>query len=167
MVHLNYKLPSVLALSLFIMACQSTPAPQKKPTTTTKTASTTTQVTTRQVPVIQSKDGVQDLRWNIKTIKGKKGLFFNETPYLRLTSNNQRVQAHTGCNPVFGTYQFNLQQKTVHFDVKAGHSSCDNALAQEAELLEAFADVRYFQVNGATMQLLNQQRQVLIQADQR
>ena len=167
MAHLDLKSIALIATTTLLVACQSTPTTQKTSQSNSKTASTTTQVTSRPVPVIQSKDGVQDLRWNIKTIKGKKALFFNETPYFRLTSNNQRVQAHTGCNPIFGSYQFNLQQKTVTFDVKAGHNSCDNALAQEAELIEALADVRYFQITGANMQLLNQQRQVLIQADQR
>ena len=167
MLHLNYKLPTVFAVSLFIMAFQSTPAPKAKTNPTVKTSSVTTQVTRREVPVIQSKDGIQDLRWNIKTIKGKKALFFNETPYVRLTSNNQRVQAHTGCNPIFGTYQFNLQQRTVRFDVKAGYASCNDALAQEADLMNALAEVRYFQNSGTSLQLLDQYRQVLIQADQR
>lgn len=158
------------SISILLMACQSQPAKQIKPVTqpTQKTVPlVTTQVTTRQVPVVKSKDGVQDIRWALTQVKFKQAQFFNEMPYFTLNSTTKRVQAHTGCNPTFGTYQLDVNHKTLKFEVNAGHMMCDNALAQEADLMDAFARARYFQINGRTMQIFDQNRQILMQAEQR
>ena len=164
----HLKLSAVFILSTLVMACQSSP---KNTTTSANTTSNkqlptlTTQVTTR--PVIKSQDGFQDIHWTITQIKYKKGLFFNQMPFLQLNSAQQRVQAHTGCNPIFGTYKMNFSQKTVNFDVKAAHMSCDNALSQEADLMDALAKTSYFQVNGKKMELMDQKKQILIHLEQR
>ena len=48
--------------------------------------------------------------------------------------------------------------------VNAGHSSCDGALAQEAELVDALQRIQRFQLVGNTLYLLDQSGQRLIQA---
>lgn len=156
--------------SLLIMACQSTPkSTAKTPNNTTAKGlpNLTTQVTTRAVPVVRSQDGVQDVRWTIAQVKFKKALFFNQVPFLQLNSAQQRVQAHTGCNPIFGAYKMNFAQKTLSFDVQAAHMSCDHALSQEADLMDALARTNYFNVNGRKLEFLDQNRQVLIHLEQR
>lgn len=167
---------SILRFSIFfsasivLAACQSQPAKPVKPIAqqTQRTVPVvTTQVTTRQVAVVKSKDGVQDIRWALKQVKFKPVQFFNEMPYFTLNSITKRVQAHTGCNPTFGTYQLDVNNKMLKFEVNAGHMMCDNALAQEADLMDAFARARYFQINGKTMQIFDQNRQILMQAEQR
>lgn len=166
----QFKLMMVIGIGGLLMACQSQPKSTIKTTNSqraTQTSTVTTQVTRREVPVIKSKDGVQDIRWIVTQVKFKKALFFNETPYLVLNSATQRVQAHTGCNPIFGTYQANATVKTLKLDVSAGHASCDNALSQEADLMDAFARTESFQISGKTIQLLDKSRQILITAEQR
>ena len=165
----NLKLGVFSALVIFISGCQSSPQPASKvaSTRTVQTGGLTTQVTTRQIPVIKSKDGVQDVRWQLIQIQSKPAQFFNETPYLLFNSSNQRVQAHTGCNPVYGTYTVNVQIQMIKLDVTSGYMSCDNALAQEADLMDAFARAKNFKISGKRMQILDQNKKVILEAEQR
>lgn len=50
-------------------------------------------------------------------------------------------------------------------EVNAGHSSCDGALAQEAELVDSLQRIKRFQLVGNTLYLLDQSGQRLIQAE--
>lgn len=164
----QFKMMMSIGISSLLIACQSQPITKTAPTQrTVQTSAVTTQVTRREVPVIKSKDGVQDIRWVMTQIKFKKALFFNQTPFVVLNSASQRVQAHTGCNAIQGTYQTNVAAKTIRFNVNAGHMSCDNALSQEADLMDAFARTEYFQISGQNIQFLDKSRQVLMIAEQR
>jgi len=51
--------------------------------------------------------------------------------------------------------------------VNAGHSSCDGALAQEAELIDSLQRIQKFQLVGNTLYLLDQSGQRLIQAQKK
>ena len=46
----------------------------------------------------------------------------------------------------------------------AGHNSCDNALAQEADLMDSMQRVKKFQFDGTNLYLLDEKGQRLIQA---
>ena len=57
-----------------------------------------------QPPAIQvrkSSDGVQDVEWQIMMIQGKRALFFNQYPGIRLNSVSKLVSGHTGCNTLW------------------------------------------------------------------
>lgn len=115
--------------------------------------------------MIKSKDGIQDVKWTIKSIKSKKALYFNQMPSVLLQSNVQRVIGNTGCNSIYGSYQIDVSKRTIQFKTSAGHQSCDNALAQEAELMDAFARVQYFAVQNKNITFYDANRQVLITAE--
>lgn len=151
----------VSSMCILLAACQSQPTANSK-----KQGITTTKATQKvaALPVIQSKDGVQDIRWTLSLIKNKKALFFNQMPNLLLQSNNQRVFGHTGCNTLYGSYQIDAAKQTIRFQTKAGHQACDNALAQEAELLDALARVTTFKLQGQQIYFYDAQRQMLLQA---
>ena len=152
-----------IAISLVLAACQSTPQPnnhkgQVKPTHRVQT------------PVVKKKvspDGVQDIDWQITQINGHKAKFFNQWPTLSLNSTVKTVTGHTGCNRVFGRYTFDFSQKKLDMEVNAGHSSCDGALAQEAELVDSLQRIKRFQLVGNTLYLLDQSGQRLIQAEKK
>lgn len=162
------KLISMMSVSLFLLACQSTPKnvskPQAKPNTL---PNLTTQVTTQAVPIVRSQDGVQDIRWTISHVKSRTALNFSQAPALHLNSAQQRVLGNTGCNPIFGTYQIDAAKKTITFDVKAAHMSCVNALSQEADLMDALVRSKYFELKGRELELFDQSRQSLIKLQQR
>ncbi len=114
-----------------------------------------------------SADGIQDIDWQITQISGHKAKFFNQWPILSLNSAVKTVSGHTGCNAVFGRYTFNFSQQKLDMQVNAGHSSCDGALAQEAELVDALQRIQRFQLVGNTLYLLDQSGQRLIQAQKK
>ncbi|PIL77470.1 META domain-containing protein, partial [Acinetobacter baumannii] len=55
----------------------------------------------------------------------------------------------------------------LDMEVNAGHSSCDGALAQEAELVDSLQRIKRFQLVGNTLYLLDQSGQRLIQAEKK
>jgi len=160
------KLPSkcfFIAISLVLAACQSTPQQNisKGPTKPTHRV---------QTPVVKKKvspDGVQDIDWQITQINNHKAKFFNQWPTLSLNSAVKTVTGHTGCNRIFGRYTFDFNQKKLDLQVNAGHSSCNGALAQEAELVDSLQRVQKFQIIGNTLYLLDQNGQRLIQAEKK
>jgi len=113
-----------------------------------------------------SRDGVQDVNWRIVKIKSQPAKFFNQVPFIRLNSVSRTVTGHTGCNTVFGRYDINTTQKTLNLTAKAGHQSCDQALAQEADLADALERVSRFQLNNKQLYLQDRTGQILIQAEQ-
>ena len=60
-----------------------------------------------------------------------------------------------------------FSQQKLDMQVNAGHSSCDGALAQEAELVDALQRIQRFQLVGNTLYLLDQSGQRLIQAQKK
>lgn len=154
------------SISLGLVACQSTTAPVQK-------ANPQKQIKARPVtnplpqPARKSVDGIQDVTWKITSIRQKRAKFFNQTPFFILNSAIQTVQGSTGCNAIFGRYTYNFSLQHLDLDVRAGHQSCDGALAQEAELVDALQRVKRFNIQGNEMLLLDQSGQILLQAQKK
>ncbi|MFU8925948.1 META domain-containing protein [Acinetobacter puyangensis] len=158
----------LIGMAVLMTACQShspTQSASKNKGSGQKATNTPLQLNTQSIPVIKSKDGIQDIKWMIKSVKSKKALYFNQMPSVLLQSNVQRVIGNTGCNSIYGSYQIDVSKKTIQFKTNAGHQSCDNALAQEAELMDAFARVQYFSVQNKRITFYDVNRQVLITAE--
>ena len=161
----------ILSVSVLLLtACQSTP--QKTQYQTKNTAQKTTgltrlEISKRTVPIIKSKDGVQDIPWTITQVKYKKALYFNQMPNILLQSNSQRLIGSTGCNALFGQYQINVPNRTLSIDASAGYENCNNALAQEADLMDALKRVEKFEITAQGIRFYDANRQIVIQAEQR
>lgn len=152
------KLGTVFMAVGVMVGCQSS-TPTQKPSTT----KTTTQE--RPLKVVRSTDGVQDITWEIRQIKGQKARYYRQMPSLRLNSQSKMIQGHTGCNQVYGQYTIDNSKRSLSLFAKAGYNSCDQALAQEAELADALQRVQRYQQSGKTITLLDARGQVLIQAE--
>lgn len=120
-----------------------------------------------QQKVKVSPDGVQDIAWKIVQIKQQRANFYQQVPSLMLNSAVKTVSGHTGCNSIFGRYEMNSAQKTVDLTVQAGHQSCDGALAQEADLVDALQRVERFQLSVNQLLLQDKMGQTLIQAQKK
>jgi len=123
-----------------------------------------------QLPSMQvrkSTDGVQDVDWQITMIQNKRALFFNQYPSFTLNSVSKLVSGHTGCNNLYGRYTYDFAQRKLDFEVMAGHYSCNKALAQEADLMDAIQRVKRFQFDGTNLYLLDAKGQRLIQAQRK
>lgn len=149
----------IISTALVISACQSQPQTTQSKTLQPKRVN--------QLPTLQvrkSTDGVQDVTWQITHIHNKRALFFNQYPNFALNSATNLVSGHTGCNNIYGSYQYDLSQRKISFDVRAQHLSCDKALAQEADLMDAMQRIERFQIEGTNLYLLDAKGQRLIQA---
>ncbi|VXA57557.1 META domain-containing protein [Acinetobacter proteolyticus] len=152
----------ILSAGILLAACQSQPTPSPKNTLQPKRVT--------QPPAMQvrkSTDGVQDVEWQITSIQGKRALFFNQYPSFSLNSVSKMVAGHTGCNQIYGRYKYDFAQGKLDFDVMAQHQSCDKALAQEADLMDAIQRVERFQLEGTNLYLLDAKGQRLIQAQRK
>lgn len=143
----------IIAVAITVLsACQS-PAPHK-----TSSSSSVE----RPLNVIRTSDGVQNIAWKIKTIEGKPAKYFFQQPGLQFNSQTKTLQGNTGCNVLFGSYQLSTQKQQLEITAKAGHQSCDNALAQEADLMQTLAAVQRYQLSGNTLNLLNNQNKIVM-----
>ncbi len=152
----------IFSAAVMLAACQSQPQPAQKNTLQPKRVT--------QPPAMQvrkSTDGVQDVDWQITTIHGKRALFFNQYPGFQLNSVSKMVSGHTGCNNIYGRYKYDFTQRKLDFDVMAQHQSCNRALAQEADLMDAIQRVERFQLDGVNLYLLDAKGQRLIQAQRK
>jgi heat shock protein HslJ len=149
----------ILSCALLLTACQSQPTQIAKNSLHPKRVS--------ELPPMQvrkSNDGIQDVNWQITMIQNKRALFFNQYPSFMLNSVTKTISGHTGCNNIYGSYQYDLSQRKMSFDVRAQHFSCDKALAQEADLMDAMQRIERFQIEGTNLYLLDAKGQRLIQA---
>jgi heat shock protein HslJ len=151
------KMSSFLCASFVLAACQTSPQP-------TTSISSSKGHQERPLKLTQSTDGLQDIAWQIQQINGQNARFYGQTPSLKLNSQFKRIEGHTGCNQIQGRYELNHSQKSLTLDAKAGHYSCDKALAQEAELADALQNVRRFQLNQRQLILLDARGRTLISA---
>lgn len=151
------KINSFLCIGLFLVACQTTPSGTKNPPTSKGSQE-------RPLKVTRSSDGLQDITWQIKQIHGKAARFYGQIPSLKLNSQLGVIQGHTGCNAIHGRYVLQAAQKRLALDAKAGHYSCDQALAQEAELADALASVRRYQLSGQQLLLVDERGRSVIVA---
>jgi len=152
----------ILSTVVMLAACQSQPSKVQKNTLQPKRV---TQLPSMQVR--KSTDGVQDVDWQITMIQKKRALFFNQYPSFSLNSVSKLVSGHTGCNNLYGRYTYDFAQRKLDFDVMAGHYSCNKALAQEADLMDAIQRVTRFQFDGTNLYLLDAKGQRLIQAQRK
>ncbi|QER38720.1 META domain-containing protein [Acinetobacter suaedae] len=152
----------IFSTVLMVAACQSQPQKVQKNTLQPKPANTLPPMQVRK-----SSDGVQDVDWQITTIQNKRALFFNQYPSFTLNSVSKSVSGHTGCNNIYGRYRYDFAQRKLDFDVRAGHYSCNKALAQEADLMDALQRVERFQYDGTNLYLLDARGQRLIQAQRK
>ncbi len=152
----------ILSTVVMLAACQSQPSKEQKNTLQPKRV---TQLPSMQVR--KSTDGVQDVDWQITMIQNKRALFFNQYPSFSLNSVSKLVSGHTGCNNLYGRYTYDFAQRKLDFDVMAGHYSCNKALAQEADLMDAIQRVTRFQFDGTNLYLLDAKGQRLIQAQRK
>ncbi|MBK0062656.1 MULTISPECIES: META domain-containing protein [unclassified Acinetobacter] len=155
-----------LSLLLSLAACQSATAPVQK-TNAKQAVNMQSPKQALPQPMRKSNDGIQDVVWQITTVQQKRAKFFNQMPFLTLNSAIQTVQGNTGCNAIFGHYTYNLSLQQLDLDVRAGHQSCDGALAQEAELIDALQRVKRFRLQGNAMVFLDQSGQILLQAQKK
>lgn len=119
--------------------------------------------TERPLHVIRSFDGVQNKNWRIVELLGQPPRFFVQQPSLYLNAQHFRVQGNTGCNALWGSYQVNTQTKQISLEAKAGHQSCDQALPQEANLMDALFQIRRFELQGTQIWFFNAQgKRVLV-----
>ena len=165
-----FSIMTLLMTAFLLTASQSAPQQSKsksQATKTTNTGLTRLEISRRAVPIIKSKDGVQDIPWTITQVKYKKALYFNQMPNILLQSNSQRLVGSTGCNGLFGTYQINVPNRTLSIDASAGYETCNNALAQEADLMDALKRVEKFEINAQGIRFYDANRQIVIQAEQR
>lgn len=165
---MRHSLRNLLFLSVVfaLVGCQSTTAPIQK--NNGKPALNAHHLKQSSVqPLRKSIDGVQDVTWQITSVLQKRAKFFNQMPFLTLNSAVQTVQGNTGCNMIYGRYTYNFALQQLDLDVRAGHQSCDGALAQEAELMDVLQRVKRFKLQGNQILLLDQSGQILVQAQKK
>ena len=166
-----FSIMTLLMTAFLLTACQSAQQQSKskaqQATKATNTGLTRLEISRRAVPIIKSKDGVQDIPWTITQVKYKKALYFNQMPRILLQSNSQRLVGSTGCNGLFGKYQINVPNRTLSIDASAGYETCNNALAQEADLMDALKRVEKFEITAQGIRFYDANRQIVIQAEQR
>lgn len=153
----NNKKP-VLYISIFIfisvalIGCQSSSAPSKQQISSGE----------RPLNVIRSQDGIQNLRLKIIEINGQKAKFFQQEPYIELKPNQKLLSGNTGCNLLFGKYSLNTQLSRIDLDARAGYQRCDDALAQEAELISILNEIQSYKLVGNRIQFLNVRGQTVL-----
>ncbi|MFB2539529.1 MULTISPECIES: META domain-containing protein [unclassified Acinetobacter] len=167
--HLS-RLGVIVATTVLLAACASTLPAQHKPQVkyqTTKTPANKVNLspTPAPLPTMASRDGLQDIRWNIQQINGRQANYFVQYPSLMLQSQTQRIFGHTGCNAIFGEYRFNPSNQTMQIRAGAEHQACDNALAQEAELMDVLSRVAGYSVQANNLVLFDANRNVLLRAN--
>ena len=151
----------ILSAAFLLAGCQSashvaSAAPGAKPASAE-----------RPLQAMRSMDGVQDVRWEITQISGQKAKFFHHQPYLQFGSQFKQLQGNTGCNELAGSYDLDAGQRTVKLNARAGHFSCDGALAQEAVLMDALQDAERFQLKGGQLILQDKSGKDLLQAQKK
>jgi heat shock protein HslJ len=114
--------------------------------------------------LMQSMDGVQDIRWELNKIQGEKAQYFHSQPYLLFNPQLKQLQGSTGCNALSGHYEMNVAAHTLSMQARAGYDSCDSALAQEAMLMDVLGQTAAFQIEGRHLTLRSRSGQVLLQA---
>lgn len=144
---------TLLWTTVFLSGCQSNNIPKGSASGSIE----------RPLHVIRSFDGVQNKNWKIVEVLGQKPHFFVQQPSLYLNAQNSRIQGHTGCNGLWGSYKINTQTKQLNVEAKAGHQSCDQALPQEANLMDALSQIHRFELQGTQIWFFNAQgKRVLV-----
>lgn len=158
----------ILTSSLALSACQTAPSSNivnKKPVTV-PTVSNSQAAYKPLLLTNNSIAGLTDINWDIVSLKSKNPQVFINQPYLFLQAINQRVAGSTGCNALRGGYEIPAANNIV-FQALAGHMSCNNALAQEADILDALSRTKTYQLQQNMLFLYDEQGQLLLTAKRR
>ncbi len=158
----------IITSSLAIAACQSAPNNKvvtNKPISAVSTV-TTAPVVYKPLVVNQGIAGLTDINWDIVSLNSKNPQVFINRPYLFLQAANKRVAGSTGCNSLRGGYEIPAANN-IRFQAFAGHMSCDNALAQEADIMDVLSRAASYQLQQNMLFLYDQQGNVLLTAKRR
>ncbi len=163
----------LLSSSLAITACQSTTSQkivtQKVATSATAQTASANQntgnpATYRPLTVkVAGIPGLTDLRWDLVSINSKNPQPFINRPYLFLQSTAKAVSGSTGCNALSGKYESG-DLKSLKIQALAGHMTCDDALAQEAEIMDVLGRVNRYQLQQNMLYLYDQNGGLLLTA---
>ena len=153
----------ILTSSLALAACQSTP-PTK--IVTKKTTAMTSTTVYKPLLVQQGITGLTDINWDIVSLNSKNPQIFVNKPYLFFQGATQRVAGSTGCNALRGGYETQATNN-IKFQASAGHMSCDNALAQEADIIDVLSRTVSYQLQQNMLYLYDQQGGLLLTAKRR
>lgn len=164
----------LLSSSLAITACQSTSTQkivtQKISNSTAATARSTshqpTASTTAYRPLAVKNAGIPgltDFRWDLVSINSKNPQPFINRPYLFLQSAAKTISGSTGCNALMGNYQI-AEPQALKIQALAGHMACDDALAQEAEIMDVLGRVTRYQLQQNMLYLYDQNGALLMTA---
>lgn len=116
-------------------------------------------------PVVSSQPivGVTDIMWDVVSIKSKNPQTFINRPYLYLQAAAQRIGGSTGCNALNGSYQ-SIGQNNLKIQALAGHMSCADSLAQEADIMDTLGRVATYQLQQNMLYLYDAQGGLLMTA---
>lgn len=167
----------LISSSLAITACQSTPrqkiVTQKVATSTVATtaanrasANPSTAASAAYRPLAVQRAGIAgltDLKWELVSVNSKNPQPFINRPYLFLQSAAQRISGSTGCNALHGSYEM-PGQKGLKIQALAGHMACNDALAQEAEIMDLLGRVNSYQLQQSMLYLYDQNGALLLTA---
>lgn len=164
----------LLSSSLAITACQSTSTQkivtQKISTSTATPARSTshqsTASTTAYRPLAVKNAGIPgltDFRWDLVSINSKNPQPFINRPYLFLQSAAKTISGSTGCNALTGNYQI-AEPQALKIQALAGHMACEDALAQEAEIMDVLGRVTRYQLQQNMLYLYDQNGALLMTA---
>lgn len=158
----------LLSSSLGLMACQSTP--QQKIVTQNvkplKTATVPSAQNSAYKPLLVNSNavnGLTDLKWELISINSKNPQPFINQPYLYLQSPAHAVSGSTGCNALTGTYS-TTDPKAIKIQALAGHMVCNDALAQEAEIMDVLGRVNSYQLQQNMLYLYDRNGALLLTA---
>lgn len=107
--------------------------------------------------------GVTDIMWDVVSIKSKNPQTFINRPYLYLQAAAQRIGGSTGCNALNGSYQ-SIGQNNLKIQALAGHMSCADSLAQEADIMDTLGRVATYQLQQNMLYLYDAQGGLLMTA---
>lgn len=164
----NFGKLMIITSGLAIAACQSTPTNKivsKQPVSSTN-SSAASAVVYKPLVLNQGIAGLTNINWDIVSLNSKNPQVFINRPYLFLQAANQRVAGSTGCNALRGSYE-TPAANNIRFQAFAGHMSCDNALAQEADIMDVLSRTASYQLQQNMLFLYDQQGNILLSAKQR
>lgn len=171
--RLNWMKVLLLSSSLTLGACQTTPqqkiVTQKVTGQPHHTASTTHNTSPNPAayrPLVVQNTGIPgltDLKWELVSINSKNPQPFINQPYLFLQSAAKAVSGSTGCNALTGNYE-SREPLSLKIQALAGHMACDDALAQEAEIMDVLGRITRYQLQQNMLYLYDKSGALLMTA---
>lgn len=157
-------LGSVMIVSgMVLMGCQTTPVTLQQGQKITAQTAVTPLEKPLLVKHIVDKSGLADVMWEFVSLNSKAPQVFINKPYLYLKALTGTITGSTGCNLIDG--QFNVSPlNNVKLDAKAGHENCGEALAQEADIMDALSRARTYQIQDNMLYFYDQQGIILLTA---